>query len=150
MCFVCGDALGVMKKANLQRHCISKHAKLNELCGQMRKEKNSALQQSLELQQTTFTRSRDSDKIIQASYVVSQLIVQKLKPHVEGEFVKERMVATVELLVPKKIKLFQSVSLSRRTVSDRIIDLSQDIEDIERMLQGIFNFSLWLVMRPQT
>ena len=69
-----------------------------------------------------------SDKIILASYVVSQLIAQKLRPHVEGEFVKECMVATAELLVPEKVKLFQSVSLSCRTVSDRIIDLSQDIE----------------------
>ena len=73
VCLVCGDALGVMKKANLERHCISKHAKLNELSGQMRKEKISALQQSLESQQATFTRPSDSDKIIQASYVVSQL-----------------------------------------------------------------------------
>ena len=43
----------------------------------------------------------------------------------EGEFVKKCMVATP---VPEKLKLFQSVSLSRRTVFDRIIDLSQDIE----------------------
>ena len=96
-----------MKKANLQHHCISKHAKLNELSGQMRKEKISALQQSLESQQVTFTRLRDSDKIIQESYVVSQLITQKLRPHVEDEFVKEYVVATAELLVPEKFKLFQ-------------------------------------------
>ena len=69
VCLVFGDALGVMKKANLESHCISKHAKLNELSGKMRKEKISTLQQSLELQQATFTRPRDSDKIIQASYV---------------------------------------------------------------------------------
>ena len=73
----------------------------------MRKDKIGALQHSLESQQATFTRSCDSDKIIQASYVVSQLIAQKLRPHVEGELVKECMVATAELLVPEKLKLFQ-------------------------------------------
>ena len=94
----------------------------------MRKEKISALQQSLESQQATFTRPCDSDTIIQEIYVVSQLIAQKLRPHVEGEFMKECMVATAELLMQEKFKLFQSVSLSRRTVSDQIIYLSQDIE----------------------
>jgi hypothetical protein len=38
------------------------------------------------------------------------------------------MVAAVEMLAPDKVKLFQSVSLSRRTVSDQITDLAQDIE----------------------
>ena len=70
----------------------------------MRKEKISALQQSLEAQQATVTRLRDRDKIIHASYVVSQLIAQKLRPHVEGEFVKECKVATAELLAPETLK----------------------------------------------
>ncbi len=29
VCLICGDALAVMKKANLERHYSSKHAKLN-------------------------------------------------------------------------------------------------------------------------
>ena len=73
----------------------------------MRKEKISALQQSLESQQAPFTRPRDSDKIFQASYVVSELIAHKLRAHVEGECVKECMVVTAELLVPENFKLFQ-------------------------------------------
>jgi hypothetical protein len=31
VCLVCGDALAVLKKNNLERHYSSKHAKLNEL-----------------------------------------------------------------------------------------------------------------------
>ena len=38
---------------------------------------------------------------MQASFVVSELIVKKLKPHAEGEFV-ECLVAAVELLAPEK------------------------------------------------
>ena len=54
----------------------------------------------------------------QASFVaVSEIIAKKLKPHAEGEFV-ERLAAAVELRMPEKIELFQSVSLSQRTVSD--------------------------------
>lgn len=130
VCLVCGDALAVMKKANLERHCSTKHAKLNELGGQMRLDKIKALQQSLKSQQVVFTKLRgDNDNVIQASYVVSELIAKKLRPHVEGEFVKECMVAAAELIAPDKVKLFQSVSLSRRTISDRITDLAQDIKN---------------------
>ena len=60
--------------------------------------------------------------------MVDELIATKLKPQADGEFVKECFVAVAELLAPDKVKLFQSVSLSRRTVADRITDMAQDIE----------------------
>ena len=75
--------------------------------------------------------SRDhrlTERILHMQVLWSELIATKLKPHAEGEFVKECLVAAVELLAPDKVKLFQSVSLSRRTVSDRITDMAQDIE----------------------
>ena len=40
----------------------------------------------------------------QASFVVSELIAKKLKPHADSEFVKECLVAAVELHVPEKNK----------------------------------------------
>ena len=129
VCLVCGEALAVMKKANVERHYSSKHAKLDELKGQMRLDKINALRLSLGAQQAAFTRPQtDRENITRASFVVSELIATKLKPHAEGEFVKECLVAAAELLAPDKVKLFQSVSLSRRTVSERITDMAQDIE----------------------
>ena len=70
-------------------------------------------------QQAVLSKPRaDQDNVTQASFiVVSELIAKKLKPHAEGEFV-ERLAAAVELRMPEKIELFQSVSLSQRTVSD--------------------------------
>ncbi|KAK1343747.1 hypothetical protein QTO34_014300 [Cnephaeus nilssonii] len=82
-----------------------------------------------------------SDNVIQRSYVVSEQVTKKLRPPVEGEFVKEVMAAAVELLAPDKLKLFQSVSLSQRTVSDQIVDLAQDIEKILEDSAGDFQFS---------
>ncbi|KAM4043803.1 general transcription factor II-I repeat domain-containing protein 2-like [Anomaloglossus baeobatrachus] len=141
VCLVCSETLAVMKKANLERHYSSKHAKLNELEGQMRLDKINALRRSLELQQSAFNKPRcDRSNVIQTSYVVSELIAKKLRPHVEGEFVKECMVAAAELLAPEKVKLFQNVSLSRRTVSDRITDLAQDIEKSLKDSVGDFQF----------
>lgn len=105
VCLVCGDVLAVMKKAKLEHHYSSKHAKLNILGGQMRLHKINALQQSLDSQQAAFTRPHcDRDTVIQTSYVVSKLIAKKLRPHVEGEFVKECMVAATKLLAPDKLK----------------------------------------------
>ncbi|KAK0144404.1 General transcription factor II-I repeat domain-containing protein 2A [Merluccius polli] len=123
VCLVCGEALAVMKKANVERHYSSKHAKLDELRGQMHLDKINALRRSLGAQHAAFT-----ENVTRASFVVSELIATKLKPHAEGEFVKECLVAAAELLTPDKVKLFQSVSLSRRTVSDRITDMAQVIE----------------------
>ncbi|XP_070409546.1 general transcription factor II-I repeat domain-containing protein 2A-like [Nothobranchius furzeri] len=44
----------------------------------------------------------DRENITRASFEVSALIAKKLKPHAEGEFVKECLVAAAELLVPDK------------------------------------------------
>ncbi|XP_069811921.1 general transcription factor II-I repeat domain-containing protein 2A-like [Dendropsophus ebraccatus] len=141
VCLVCGEALAVMKKANLERHYSSRHAKHSDLKGQMRLDKINALQRTLESQQAAFTRPRcDRDNVIHTSYVVSELIAKRLRPHIEGEFVKECMVAAAELLAPDKLKLFKSVSLSRRTVSDRITDLAQDIEKTLKDSAGDFQF----------
>lgn len=80
-------------------------------------------------QQEAFPRPQtDRENITRAIFVVSELIAKKLKPHAEGEIVKECLVAAAELLMPDKVKLFQSVSLSQRTVADRITDMVQDIE----------------------
>lgn len=95
----------------------------------MRVDQVNALRQSLVAQQAVFTRPHsDRDNVTHASFVVSELIAKKLKPHSEGEFVKECLVTAVELLALDKVKLFQSVSLSWRTVAERITDIAQDIE----------------------
>ena len=94
--------------------------------------------------QAAFTRPQtDRENITSASFVVSELIATKLKPHAEGEFVKECLSAAAELLAPDKVKLFQSVSLSRRTVSERITDMAQDIEKTLKNTARVFeHFSL--------
>ncbi|KAK3893164.1 hypothetical protein Pcinc_000055 [Petrolisthes cinctipes] len=93
-----------MKKANLERHYSSKHAKLSELGGQIRLDKINALRRGLEYQQASFTRPRcDKENVIKTSYALSELIAKKMNPHIEGEFVKECIVATVELLAPDKV-----------------------------------------------
>uniref|UniRef100_UPI00358F8063 general transcription factor II-I repeat domain-containing protein 2A-like n=1 Tax=Myxine glutinosa TaxID=7769 RepID=UPI00358F8063 len=70
VCLVCREALSVMNKANLERHYSSKHAKLNELKGQMRLDKVNVLRRSFGAQQAVFIRPQsDRDNTTHASFV---------------------------------------------------------------------------------
>ncbi|KAI4830515.1 hypothetical protein KUCAC02_002143 [Chaenocephalus aceratus] len=129
VCLVCRDALAVMKKANIKRDYSTKHAQMDDLKGQARLDKLNALRRSLVSQQAFFARPQaNQDNVTHVSFVLSELIAKKMKPHSDGEFVKECLVAAAEVLAPDTLKVFQSISLSRRTVSDRITDMAQDIE----------------------
>ena len=56
-------------------------------------------------QQAVLSKLRaDQDNMMQASFVVRELIIKKLKRHAEGEFVDRHSCSRQE-----KIKLFQSV-----------------------------------------
>ena len=60
-----------MKKTNLERHDSTKHARLSELQGQLRKDKIS-----LGAQQAAFTRPNlERENVVHASYVVSDLFL---------------------------------------------------------------------------
>ena len=50
-----------------------------------------------------------------------------MKPFTDGEFVKECLLTVVNILCPDKRDLFGKISLSARTVTRRIEDLSSDI-----------------------
>lgn len=50
--------------------------------------------------------------------MVSELIAKRLSPRSGGEFVKECLVAPAGVLTPDKVKLFQSVGLSRGTIAE--------------------------------
>lgn len=91
-----------------------KHTKLDELQGQRCLDKLNTLQGVWMLNKVAFTRPHsDRYNIMQASFVVSELIAKRLNPHSVGEFVKECLVAPAEVLTPDKVQLFRSVGLSR-------------------------------------
>ncbi|XP_061475591.1 zinc finger and SCAN domain-containing protein 26-like isoform X2 [Rhineura floridana] len=129
VCLICGEALSVMKKANLQRHYRTKHIQYEEFQGQVREEKVNALKMDLHTQQGIAPEPRkEMDSVEQASCVVSELVSKKLRPLSRGELVKECIVATAALLAPEKLKLFESVSFSRRRVSAQIKNMARSME----------------------
>ena len=64
----------------------------------------------------------DND-IFRTSYKISESIAKKLKSYTEEEFMKKCVATAAKLLAPDKVTSFQNVSLSRKTVSDRIQEM---------------------------
>ncbi|XP_068245399.1 general transcription factor II-I repeat domain-containing protein 2-like [Palaemon carinicauda] len=76
----------------------------------------------------THEEKEDKGKDYPTSLLVSELIANELKPHAEGEFTKGCKIAAGELLVPEEAELFLRVSLSRRTICNRIDYMAKEIE----------------------
>ena len=79
------------------------------------------------LQKTTsFFRKQtaEADKIVRAGYDVSRILALWMKPFSDGDFTKECHVAVVDSVCPEQRSVFESVSLSSRTVRRRIEDMS--------------------------
>ena len=82
----------------------------------------------MQKQQSVFTRqNEESENNTQVSYIVSNFIAH-MKPFSDGEFVKDCLMAVVDVLIPEKRSLFSNISLSRRTVTRRIEELAEDLK----------------------
>lgn len=83
-----------------------------------------------------------------AGYVVAYKIAKNNKPYSEGEFVKHCMVSMSKILFPEKIKEFESVSLSRKTVTTRIDAIALNLSTQFR--QSIANFKYFSVTMDES
>ncbi|GCC25428.1 hypothetical protein chiPu_0003838 [Chiloscyllium punctatum] len=62
------------------------------------------------------------------SYVISHKITRNSKLFSDGEFIKECLLDSAELIWPEKKEAFENVPLSRRTVTRRIGDIMRNLE----------------------
>ena len=129
VCLICSEIVSVLKEYNLKRHYSTKHSQYGSLVGRPREEKVEKLRKALIGQQTFFTKKQNqSDNIVRASYIISEKVAKYSKNYSDGEFVKECIQAVSEIICPDKKKDFETISLSRRTVTRRIEELGADIE----------------------
>ena len=71
---------------------------------------------------------------MRASYDVSRILARWMKPFSDGDFIKECHVAVVDSVCPEQRSVFETVSLSSRTVRRRIEEMSQSAcvpDDVE-------------------
>lgn len=130
VCLVCGTVVAVFKDYNLNRHYVTKHEdKYRNLSDQQRAKESETLLSKLQSQRTLFKKlSASRDTATKTSYVISHKIARRSKPFSDGEFIKECLVDSAELICPEKKSAFEKIPLSRRTVTRRVEDIAENLE----------------------
>ncbi|XP_076810261.1 general transcription factor II-I repeat domain-containing protein 2A-like [Clavelina lepadiformis] len=89
------------------------------------------------------SQNTESEKNTLASYEVAKVIAKNMKPFTDGDYVKDCLMAVVKVICPEKKKLFSDVSLSARTVTRRIEEMSQDVKTRQQdCLKNLQYFSI--------
>lgn len=129
-CLICLEKVAVNKVANIRRHYMTHHfGNFKKITGESRRDEVKQLKSKFEKQTSFFTKKRsECEANTRASYEVSRLIAEKMKPFTDGEFVKQCLMTVVDIVCPEKKSLFSSISLSGRTVSRRIEEMSSDVK----------------------
>ena len=78
-----------------------------------------------QLRSSACKQTAEADKIVRASYDVSRILARWMKPFSDGDFIKECHVTVVDSVCPEQRSVFETVSLSSRTVRRRIEEMSQ-------------------------
>ena len=130
---------------NVISHYITKHSSLLDIIvGQARVDKIEHLKNSIEKQQGVFnTYKKKLELLTKLSFNLCECMTEKGKPFTDGEFIKQCWRIFTEYACPQKKHLLEQTSLSRFTVSCRIIDFSFKENLKERLkLCKAFNLAL--------
>uniref|UniRef100_A0A671DNN0 SPIN-DOC-like zinc-finger domain-containing protein n=1 Tax=Rhinolophus ferrumequinum TaxID=59479 RepID=A0A671DNN0_RHIFE len=129
VCLIYNESVSVMKEYNVRRHHETKHQTYMSYTGVEREQKVKQMTTILLAQQQYFSCAKKTEEnAIIASYEVAQLIAQHGKAFSDGEFIKQCLTKVAGIMCPEKSQEFDSVSLSRNTVVQRIEDLSANIK----------------------
>ena len=146
LCLICNETIAVIKEFNIQRHFKTKHnsstyASLSE--GE-RRSKIESLSKQLQCQQNLFKQQDATTKsVTKASYMIAHKIAKSNKTFGEGEFVKDCLQLVANVLCPDKKKLFESVSLSRRTITSRIEKITVNVtSQLMEKMKSFVSFSI--------
>lgn len=148
MCLVCLETISVIKDYNLSRHYNSLHkVKYEKYTGAARTAIVADLKSKVCQQQHLFTRAiTTQESALKASYAVSLELAKAKKPLSDGEMVKVCAVEMAKAFGDNNMaKNFETVSLSRRTVTRRIFDIHDHVEiKLNKVMQDCKYFSLAL------
>lgn len=146
LCLICNETVSVVKEFNIQRHFKTKHgssmyASLSEEDIQFQIE---SLSKQLRSQQNLFKQQdATAANATKASYMIAHKIAKSNKTFGEGEFVKDCLQVAADVLCPDKKKLFESISLSRRTITTRIEKITENItSQLKEKIKSFVAFSI--------
>ena len=136
-CLICLKTVAVLKEFNMRRHWEAEHraSTFGSMSPAERKDAIDRLSGNLQ-KRTSFFRKQtaEADKRVRASYDVSRILARWMKPFSDGDFIKECHTAVVDSVCPEQRSVFETVSLSSRTVRRRIEEMSQLVcvsDDVE-------------------
>ncbi|XP_060797973.1 general transcription factor II-I repeat domain-containing protein 2B-like [Neoarius graeffei] len=134
VCLICSQQVAVPKEYNVKRHYETHADKYSQFTGQRRTEKLNELASNLQKQQAAFSKSRETHEgAVKASYIIAWEIAKVSKPFSEGAFVKTCMLKAADLVCPEKRQAFANISLSRTTVTERVEELSSNLNSLRRL-----------------
>lgn len=151
ICLICNEAVAVLKDFNLARHFNTKHAKTKyaSMNDAERKVNAEILKKRVSGERNMFIKQNTAKKASTlAGYIVAYKIAKNNKPYSEGEFVKDCMVSMSNILCPEKSKEFESVSLSRKTVTTRIDAIASNLST--QLRQRIEKFKYFSVTMDES
>ena len=73
--------------------------------------------------------SLQQESVVKASYLVAEIIAKKSQPFADGEFIKECIVRVADVICSEKKETFAKISLSRQTITRRVEELGNSIEE---------------------
>jgi len=131
VCVICQTTIAVIKEYNIKRHYTSKHSTTYDaLIGQARVDKLEQMAKSIKKQQGVFTNyKKDSELVTKISYKISESIAEQGRSFSDGDFIKSCLGIFTDFACPEKKHLLHQTSLSRFTVSRRINQLAENIEE---------------------
>ena len=133
VCLLCHDANNTFKRSNLKGHFDAKHAHTyKNYSADQRKTEAVRLQSQLDQQSSLFKKqaskaSEDAERSTRASYAVSLLIAKKMHPFTDADFVKDCILAAVNIICPEQHDAFMAIPLSARTATRCVEDLASDV-----------------------
>ena len=141
VCLICNETVAVFKEYNISRHFTSRHHNFNyeSMPEYERKQKAEDLCKKLSSQQNCFKKINSSQKAAtHAGYIVAYNIAKSNKALSDGEFVKHCMLQVCDVLCPDKKKDFETISLSRKTVTSRVEAINKNL--ISQLVTKISQF----------
>ncbi|KFD54686.1 hypothetical protein M513_04386 [Trichuris suis] len=123
------NSIATPKEYNLKRHYETNHRSYDKYDGPVRVSRLKQLKANLRLQQTCFTKIEKANVAsVTASYELSRMIAMSAKSYSEGDFIKQCLLKTAQILCPEKTDLFRDISLSRNTIAERIDEMAGDLK----------------------
>lgn len=149
-CIICKSTVAVCKKYNIERHHSTVHQNYMPYLNPEERIKHAE-----ELKQQLMSKQRTDEEMTNlhiaataSSFFVAYNIARDGKPYSDGEFVKKCMVGVCDFLCPEETNKFESVSISRPTVTRRIEQIEVNIS--EQLAAKINSMSLFSVAMDES